>query len=516
MLRALTYRIVPSAVGAICLAIAAGLGVYLLHMDLAWQLSHPQYGGLALLLAVSGGCGLVLMLSHDALESRATRLIEENVALSRGRDDFIERSLRFEKRIESLAVIREIHRTSNINDREERLRRLLWVLGDLSSAEDVSLFYHLPAGGACPAAYLKAGEGFELFLCFDRPRVGEAPPEGGLSCRDPVAAHRNGKLNLVGTLLAGGEAAGRVELAVERPQRERPSEDDHLGLMERFLSRPRIEPGRVAEALEHKRLMRMRDSGSGRVELAVPLMAEAQLVGALQVRLRADRIAHVRLSDVEEVLVEAGKHIAMAMKKDEDSVRAVTDALTGLLIKRAFTSRMNEEFETARNTGVPYTLVMVDIDHFKKVNDKHGHSSGDRILRGVARVLRQNLRAGDVAFRYGGEELAAVLPGTPKAEAKKTAERLRKAIAGSQFHGDRDQVIGITISLGVAEYEEKLASPAELFSRADQALYRAKKSGRDCVRVWPLRTRRTSRSKRTKKAAAPKNSGGSGRHKKSA
>jgi len=122
---------------------------------------------------------------------------------------------------------------------------------------------------------------------------------------------------------------------------------------------------------------------------------------------------------------------------------------------------------------------MFDIDHFKAVNDTYGHIAGDKVLHRVARTIRRSFRKGDVLIRYGGEEFLAILPGANEQDATEIAERLRRSVKDLEIR-DKDSVIRITISLGVASSDQtSVELPAELVDCADQALYKAKETGRD-------------------------------------
>ena len=157
---------------------------------------------------------------------------------------------------------------------------------------------------------------------------------------------------------------------------------------------------------------------------------------------------------------------------------ATTDPLTGLSNRRTFHARLGEEAARARRSERALSLVMVDLDHFKAVNDTHGHQAGDEVLREVARRLMAVSREGDVVARFGGEELAWLLPEAEAGAALAAAERLRRRIGDAAVPG----VGRVTASLGVAELDD--AGPDDLVRRADLALYRAKESGRDACVAW--------------------------------
>ncbi len=158
---------------------------------------------------------------------------------------------------------------------------------------------------------------------------------------------------------------------------------------------------------------------------------------------------------------------------------ATTDPLTGLANHGAFHERFAEEVARAGRSGAPLTLVMIDLDHFKRVNDTHGHLEGDEVLREVARRLRHCARRGDVPARVGGEELAWLLPATDAPQGLEAAERLRAHIADTPFGA----VGRLTASLGVASLGP--AGAADLAHRADAALYQAKEGGRNACVMAP-------------------------------
>ena len=162
--------------------------------------------------------------------------------------------------------------------------------------------------------------------------------------------------------------------------------------------------------------------------------------------------------------------------------QAVTDELTGLFNVRQFHARLDNEIERAERFGTPLSLVMLDIDKFKSVNDTHGHQQGDRVLVEVARVLRRLSRDVDLPARYGGEEMAVILPQTDLAGAEQGAERMRAAIEGMQIPRlDGGGLLPITASFGVASYPAQAPDKTSLIAAADAALYRAKRGGRNRV-----------------------------------
>ena len=159
------------------------------------------------------------------------------------------------------------------------------------------------------------------------------------------------------------------------------------------------------------------------------------------------------------------------------------DELTGLYNRRHFNYAINQELERTRRTGQPTSLILLDIDHFKQVNDIYGHTIGDLAIQHVANAVQHGLRRLDTACRYGGEEYAIILPGTPINVAIAVAGRLRQQIVDVPIILPEGRQLALTASLGVssATTEQEEVSSRGLVMQADKALYRAKDKGRNCV-----------------------------------
>ncbi len=184
-----------------------------------------------------------------------------------------------------------------------------------------------------------------------------------------------------------------------------------------------------------------------------------------------------------------GEQVGMAVERarlfEEINRLAITDALTGLYNRRYLTDILEEEIKRSHRYSHPLSFIMIDIDHFKFYNDRHGHPMGDDLLRRMSRLLRENVRDVDTVFRYGGEEFSILAPELDKRDVAFMADRLRKVVRSHRFPFEEEQPQGdLTISLGVASFPEDASGGEELIEHADQALYRAKRMGRDRVCVY--------------------------------
>jgi diguanylate cyclase (GGDEF)-like protein/PAS domain S-box-containing protein len=158
-----------------------------------------------------------------------------------------------------------------------------------------------------------------------------------------------------------------------------------------------------------------------------------------------------------------------------------TDPLTGLLNRRAFDEVLENEFSRFRRNGVACSLMILDVDHFKSINDSHGHPVGDGVLQMLARTCQQHRRSYDTVARFGGEEFCVLLPGTALADASHAAEDLRRRISALAMRTPSGATLAVSVSIGVAGVRASDETFSELVERADRALYRAKHSGRNRV-----------------------------------
>ena len=180
-----------------------------------------------------------------------------------------------------------------------------------------------------------------------------------------------------------------------------------------------------------------------------------------------------------------GVYLVKYFRKSQDFEHtyklATTDGLTELYNHRYFQEQMILNIETAKRYNSHFSLILIDIDFFKKFNDKFGHQSGDAVLKQVAQTLKKNVRSTDIVCRYGGEEMAVILSNTKTEEAFITAQKLCDEVAGRIFDLANNQKEHVTISLGVSTYPDNGSTSQELIEYADQGLYKAKENGRNQV-----------------------------------
>jgi diguanylate cyclase (GGDEF)-like protein len=219
--------------------------------------------------------------------------------------------------------------------------------------------------------------------------------------------------------------------------------------------------------------------------LSVPMLAlpgSSELLGVLSIARHRRHFSHEEEELLQYLAGQAVVSIENATLHEKVERQAVTDELTGLANLRAFHSILEGEIERARRFNTPLALVMLDLDNFKLVNDEYGHQQGDEVLALVADVLRDFSRDIDAPARYGGEELAVVLPQTDAEGAAQLAERIREAVDRLEVpRVDGEGTLRLQASFGVAALPESAVDREGLIAAADAALYRAKRAGRNRV-----------------------------------
>lgn len=213
----------------------------------------------------------------------------------------------------------------------------------------------------------------------------------------------------------------------------------------------------------------------------VPLIAKDEVVGVMLIEDRPDGEPFTK--EDAGLFRQIGFQIANAINNAHLYAMAVTDGLTHLYVRRYFDLRMEEEFEHALRYGTVFSMLLLDVDHFKKFNDTYGHQTGDEVLKQFAALLQDNTRKADICCRYGGEEMAVVLPSTSIGKALMLGNKLCAKIGEHVFIGADGAQLHVTASIGVVEYSEQFASVAQMVAAVDKALYAAKEAGRNRVEV---------------------------------
>jgi len=218
--------------------------------------------------------------------------------------------------------------------------------------------------------------------------------------------------------------------------------------------------------------------------IIAPLICQDRVVGVLNL---ADKKDSDGFTCEDVALIElfsqlAGSSIGNIKMFERMQRQATTDGLTGLANHRAFYDILEKELWRSRRYGGEISLIMVDIDNLKKINDVYGHRVGDKVIKEISRKIKTCIRQIDTAARYGGDEFAVILPNTALAEATVVAERMVDMVSSSPITWEKGQ-IALSISVGLGQYEGDI-SPEDITNRSDQALYSAKEAGKNTVRIF--------------------------------
>ena len=208
--------------------------------------------------------------------------------------------------------------------------------------------------------------------------------------------------------------------------------------------------------------------------------------------------AMLRIKSLQDELRRARRQLEEKQKQLEE--QSITDALTGLRNRRFFDERLAEEFRRAQRYSDPVSLMMIDLDHFKAVNDRHGHPAGDTVLREAAALIRGSIREPDICARYGGEEFAVILPKTHMSGALTVAERVWRELGQKVYRTGTDgrhADVQVTASIGIAFYPAKDITGSDLLLKyADEALYKAKGAGRNTICLYQAQAYRFDANER--------------------
>jgi diguanylate cyclase (GGDEF)-like protein len=220
--------------------------------------------------------------------------------------------------------------------------------------------------------------------------------------------------------------------------------------------------------------------------VAVPLKIHERVIGVIELINSYDELMFDEVDQSILTAIADFAAIALVNARNFDRINelVVTDDLTGLYNSRHFGQLIDSEFIRAQRYKTELSLVFLDLDHLKKINDVHGHLVGSRMLSELGRLIGRNIRECDRAARYGGDEFVVILPQTGKQQAVSMAEKLMELMRSTRFLSDDNQEIRLTASFGVATYPRDGESRVELLRAADIAMYDAKLAGRNCVKGY--------------------------------
>ncbi|MBK8575703.1 MAG: GGDEF domain-containing protein [Elusimicrobia bacterium] len=259
------------------------------------------------------------------------------------------------------------------------------------------------------------------------------------------------------------------------PKPDVPDPSDEWGMKVLQWGQPRLLPSRVSTA----------PTWEPGLFICLPVKGRDSFLGWISLEAKQPEspfhIHDLRLASIGSDLISLA--LGNTERFSQTEALAISDELTGIYTRGYFNERLVEEFRKARHNGRPFSLVILDIDHFKKVNDVHGHHMGDEVLRWLARLVMAQARETDFVARYGGEEFVVIMPSTRGTDAFRFTQRLVKIVAATPFRWGQKS-IKVTLSAGVAALTADVTNEEEMIRRSDEALFAAKKGGRNRVRSY--------------------------------
>jgi diguanylate cyclase (GGDEF)-like protein len=373
-------------------------------------------------------------------------------------------------------------RIEHLERENKALRDAVLLLHEVSNLLHGSLEVQAACYAVLTGVTAGVGLGFNRAMLFQSSRVDPAVLEGTMAVgpadeaeKDRVWKQIEAGQDDLRTLYQAGLRARDAHAPIDRQVRAVRLRADGGSLLSGAMREGRLVHGEASQ-----------DSLDGLLDLdtgiAAPLKGAEGVVGVLYAdnRFTGQRCSPEVAQVFGLVADHAGRAVENARRFEREARAARTDALTGLGHHGALMERLAVAVAEARASGRPLSLVMIDLDSFKGVNDRLGHLAGDALLAALAERLRTHLRAGELAFRYGGEEFSLVLPGVDGAAANAIAERVRKAVADEPFTVADGQSLRVTCSLGVVQLGPGMSVLA-LVDAADQALLDAKRSGKNRV-----------------------------------
>ncbi len=432
-------------------------------------------GVVLLVLGVLGLKYVVLKGRYDSLYREQKALARDKKLLQQRLNDLATHSAIARVAASSKSFSCFMHSITELLHKDEELRELT--------------VFTTRAGIVSPFTYYKNTDKFELCLTFAESKLqGCLGQQGNMLYYNPelfgytglTLEYAGGNIIVEGGLLFAGCNVGRLRVVTPDLEQESGSslQEAEEALVNAALVTVNIGCSGISRALNYS-LPVLCEASASTGTLMLRLETADMVVGLLKVEFETKSPGSIYAQ--KRLLLNASSHIAKALYSHNLYELSVRDGLTGLFNKR-YLEKVLADWERDYRLGLgAFAFILVDIDHFKKVNDTWGHRVGDMVLRRVAGIIMASVRDSDIVCRFGGEEIALILKGSDLAGAERFAERIRQKIAGEVFSAGIGDTFVVTASFGVAEMEAGFASVDILVEAADQALYRAKASGRNTV-----------------------------------
>ncbi len=375
------------------------------------------------------------------------------------------------------------------------------VAKNLGDAKELTIFKTISKNEKAnnPLIHYVTDNYSELFMVFSESGgeilnseipTNESLPGAKFGVRNISVENHHTELHIIGELglttkNRSRKPIGTIKLITRRIDREKEiSKKMATEMLKAKVAGVSLDTINVKEALSNRMPQRL-DTKKCFLELACRLGTESEHVGVLKISFNTHGVdINDKIGIWEHLTASTSQHIAQAIRGQNFQERAIKDGLTGLYNKRYMLEFLEESFANTKDIHTDLSLIMIDIDHFKAVNDTYGHMTGDIVLKGVAEEIANAARTTDVAFRYGGEEMGFILTAQNAKNAMNLANRVRKKIEKQSFVGEKGDIVKVTISLGVSHYTDDMTSYEDLISRSDEALYYSKEHGRNMAVAW--------------------------------
>lgn len=405
--------------------------------------------------------------------------LQESYQLSDSR----RRSLQYQ--IDNLSGMREISMSSQIESFSELLRSALTATHVSTGAATLTLY--LESRDQVGSIYPKAHINWNLqepnkdpnYLYFDEEIVLNTMSRDTLDGFKPrhEPGNRHDDRLIETSLLHNGRRIGLLQL----PSGSNLTKEELLKRVETEANAIAIQTIGTLECWQSRSPNHR--SSHQQTTINVPIFSQSTIIGTLQAEVGTlgEQRSLKEIVKLQARLRELTVSIGQPLRKEQLYDQATKDPMTGLFNKALYQQQLHDHFHRCQRFQRPLAYIFLDIDHFKNINDQYGHLTGDLALKAVSRIISENIRQSDIAFRFGGEELCILLPESNEADGNVVAEKIRKTIEDTDFPTDKDMTIRFTASLGVACSNSEMRNPEELAKAADDSVYAAKRSGRNRV-----------------------------------